>query len=86
MLRDEWTNDTKKPSPETCDTACSTSDWRWEGFRCPSVQYRIEHGLEKVLHDVEAYVGRRRVDAAEEEDGNTHESRGDNHSPLAAHS
>lgn len=83
MLSDERTHNTEQPSPETRNAARSATDWRWESFRCPSVQDSVEHGLKKVLHNVEADVRCGAVDRAEEEDADAHQGGGNDHSPFS---
>jgi hypothetical protein len=68
-LRNKRTHNAKQSAPKTRNTARRTSYRCRKSFRRPSIQYRVEHGLEKVLHDVESDVRCGAVDAAEQEDG-----------------
>lgn len=86
MLGDKRAYNTKQPAPETSNTTSGASDWCWERFGRPAIQNSIEHGLEEILHDVKADVGRCTIDGAEEEDADTHHRGGDDHCPLSSYS
>ena len=84
MRRNKRTDDTKDPAPKAGHTRRGAAYRRGESFGRPAVEDGVEHGLEEILHGVEADVRGLGVDGREEEERGGHEGAGDDHGPFAA--
>lgn len=85
MLRNQWADDPEQSTPEARDATCRSSDRRWKGLRGPSIQDCVKHGLEEILHNVEADVGSCRVDTTEKKNGRSHQRGRGYHGPFTAY-
>jgi hypothetical protein len=84
MLRNQRTHNPKQPAPKTRNPTRRPPYRRRKSFRRPSIQHRIKHALEEILHDVEADITGGAVDTTEQEDGNAHHGGGEDHGIFAA--
>lgn len=65
-------------------TTSSPSDRRRKSLRRPSIQHRIKHALEEILHNIQSNITRSAIDGCEHEQARRHEPTREHHCPFAA--